>query len=462
MPLLIASPGSGSGKTSIATGLVRALTLRGLRVAVAKTGPDYLDPTWLSAAAGRPCYNFDSWMHTPAQVKRLAQRIASDADILLIEGAMGLFDGPHPDRLEGSAAHIAKILGAHVVLVASAQSQARSFAALAKGFCEFDRTVSVSAIIANRVGSQRHADILKKAVATAGLPPLVGCIPSGGLPELGSRHLGLMAASTDAEKTITGLAEVCEQHINLDALVALCQPKSKRILAPPAKSLPTPQVRWAIARDEAFSFYYQETLDAFAAAGIELISCSPLKDHTLPVNIDGLYLGGGYPESHAETLSENRSFLSSMRRFAKNGGKIHAECGGLMYLAKAIRTKTGRFPLCGILPVEIQQNERCRRLGYVEVRTQIPTVLVPKGQRVRGHEFHYSEIRDLKPLKKHGWIPAYRLRYRNGETGEEGWTKGNITASYVHLALSRIRLNCKENTSGNIHALCSDFGLRRH
>lgn len=439
MPLLIASPGSGSGKTSVVTGLVRALVRRGLTVAVAKTGPDYLDPTWLAAAAGRPCYNFDSWMHTPAQVKRLAQRIASDADILLIEGAMGLFDGPHPDRLEGSAAHIAKILGAKVVLVASAQSQARSFAALAKGFCEFDRTVSVSAIIANRVGSERHADILKKAVVAAGLPPLVGCIPSGGLPELGSRHLGLLAASTDAEKTITALAEACEKHINLDVLLTLCEDNGEKALAPPGRRIPAFQHRWAIARDEAFSFYYQETLDAFAAAGIELVPCSPLHDQTLPSNIEGLYLGGGYPETHAETLSKNHSFLKSLRSFARRGGKIHAECGGLMYLAKAIRTKTGRFPLCGILPVEIQQNERCRRLGYVEVHTQAPTILVPKGQRVRGHEFHYSEIRDLKSLTKHGWIPAYRLRYRSGETGEEGWTKGNITASYVHLALNTIR-----------------------
>lgn len=436
MPLLIASPGSGSGKTSVATGIVRAMVQRGLRVAVAKTGPDYLDPTWLSTAAGRPCYNFDSWMHTPAQVKRLATRIAADADILLIEGAMGLFDGPHPDRLEGSAAHIAKILGAHVVLVASAQAQARSFAVLAKGFCDFDTSVPISAIIANRVGSPRHVDILRKAVAAVGLPPLLGCIPTGGLPELGSRHLGLMAASKETEKTITALAEACEKHINIDALVALFQSKGEQALAPPRR-IPALH-RWAIARDEAFSFYYQETLDAFAAAGIELVPCSPLKDQSLPANIDGLYLGGGYPESHAKTLSENRIFLNSMRRFAKNGGKIHAECGGLMYLAKAIRTKTGRFPLCGILPVEIIQNERCRRLGYVEVRTQAPTVLVPNGQRVRGHEFHYSEIRDLKPLKRHGWIPAYHLRYRNGETGEEGWTKGNITASYVHLALNKI------------------------
>jgi cobyrinic acid a,c-diamide synthase len=443
--LVIAGTESGVGKTSVAIGLVRALHRRGLAVQPFKVGPDFLDPTYLRLAAGRECYNLDPWMCGEDYVRRLFARASADADVAIVEGVMGMYDGASPDSSAGSTAALAALLEAPVVLLANAGGLARSFAALVKGYAEFENRPRVAGVLANRVGSNRHAEMLRTALQSTDAPPLLGAFPKEAFPELADRHLGLVTADEDIlpDRIIEHFALACEQHIELDRLLSVSENAAE--LDAPADELPSrdPDVRLAVARDRAFHFYYPDNLEMLEALGAELVPFSPVTDADLP-EADALYLGGGYPEEFAAKLSANESMRNSIHAFCEGGHPVYAECGGLMYLSRSLRTTGGEeFPLCGVLPARVEMLSRRRALGYAEVELTDDCLLGPQGRTLRGHEFHYSELLE-DPADHPQWNTAYSVRKRSGASTAEGYRRGNVLASYVHLHLAS-RPQCLEN-----------------
>ncbi len=423
--LLITAPSSGSGKTSLTLGLMAALRRRGVVVAPFKVGPDYIDPGHHAAICGRPSNNLDSWFCNPQQVHETFMTGCDGADIAIVEGVMGLFDGVSGGDEEGSSAQLAKWLGLPVLLVVDARSQARSFAALVKGFADFDPELKIAGVIANRVGSKRHAELLEEAVeSTPGLPPLLGCLPRQEDIVLPERHLGLVTAAEltcDHEKK---LADWVEAQLDLEALQQLAT--SSIIAQPvPVQAERQKQLRIGIARDQAFCFYYPENLRLLEAAGVELVEFSPLTDQHLPEDLDGLYLGGGYPELHADKLAENASLRRQIASAAECGLPIYAECGGFMYLCNEIDGQS----MCGVFPAAAKMLKKRRALGYRQIELSADSPLGPAGTHVRGHEFHYSEVEMSEAVER-----CYQLSRRGGKRlGVEGYRIHNVLGSYVHL-----------------------------
>jgi cobyrinic acid a,c-diamide synthase len=463
--LVIAATGSGVGKTSLTLGLARALARRGLVVQTFKVGPDFLDPTYLAMASGRTCYNLDAWMTPPQYVAGLFARATADADLALVEGVMGLFCGASPDGLEGSTAEIALLLDAPVLLAVDAHGAGRSLAATVHGFAHFEPRLRLAGVIANQSGSSGHRQSLAESLRAAGLAPLVGAVPRGALPKLESRHLGLVAAeqSRITPAVIDQLADALEQHVDLDAIIALAGPWSAaacrrfsqgtaegkdnalpEMAGPrvpttesggkPPHSKDGPALRLGVARDEAFHFYYPDNLESLAAEGAELVGFSPLTDTALPANLDALYFGGGYPEVHAQRLAANGPMLEAVRALAASGRCVYAECGGLMYLGRSLRTTDDQtHAMTGVLPIDTWMMSRLCHLGYVEVELRSDGLWGPAGWKCRGHEFHYSEITAVEDPPA-GWQPAYALwRPRTRARRGEGLARGNVLASYVHL-----------------------------
>lgn len=422
--LLIAAPASGSGKTSLTLGLMAALRRRGVTVAPFKVGPDYIDPGHHAAICGRPSNTLDSWFCNKEQVCATFASGCIGADIAVIEGVMGLFDGVSGDDEEGSSAQLAKWLGLPVLLVVDARSQARSFAALVKGFCAFDPQLNVAGVIANRVGSERHAQLLREAIAsTPGLPPLLGCLPRQEDIALPERHLGLVTAEDLSGDHGEKLADWVEKYLDLNQLkkIATSSVESTPVVSPKIQI----KLRIGIARDRAFCFYYPENLRQLERAGAELVEFSPLVDSALPENLDGLYLGGGYPELDAELLTNNVSLREQISAQARGGLPIYAECGGFMYLCNAIDGQ----PMCGVFPAQAKMLPRRRALGYRQVELVADTLFGPTGTQIRGHEFHYSDVEMPKTVAR-----CYRLSRRGGEPlGVEGYRINNVLGSYVHL-----------------------------
>ena len=365
--IVIAGVNSGVGKTSISLALTAALRRRGLRVQTFKVGPDFLDPTYLAIASGRPCYNLDSWMSGRDYMERLFCRAARDADISVIEGVMGLFDGSSPDNSEGSTAEIARCLEAPILLVANVHGMARSLAPLVKGFATFEEGVRIAGVLANHCGSARHEAWLSKSLASASLPRLVGAVPRGALPSLESRHLGLVSADRHRLPAVVleELADAFERHVSLDKILAMAQEAGPLAEASVLQvSEKAKAVRIAVARDEAFHFYYQDLFDELQAAGCDLAFFSPLKDAKLPENADALYLGGGYPEEFAAELAANETILTDIRRFADSGRPVYGECGGLMYLSESILTRDrSEHGMVGVLPAGTRMLDRKRSWG---------------------------------------------------------------------------------------------------
>jgi cobyrinic acid a,c-diamide synthase len=428
--LVIAGTASNVGKTTVMVGLVRALRARGLRVAVFKCGPDYLDPTYHVRAADAPCHNLDGWMMGREVVLSTFAHASQGADIALLEGVMGLFDGASPTSDEGSTAEIAKWLQAPVLLVCDAGGMARSIAALAKGFSTFDADLQISGLICNRLGSRGHLELLRKA--TAGRPPVLGGLLKEAALAFADRHLGLRSADrvTVPEDVFVSWGDRVSEWCDVEAIIALAQstpalpeiPTMERIVGEGASC------RIGLAFDEAFHFYYDDNLRRLENLGAELVRFSPIHDAHLP-DVDGLYFGGGYPEVHAEELSRNLSMRKDVAAFAEAHGPIYGECGGLMYLSNGIRTLDGVLhPMVGLIPGEAEMRDRLQALGYVEVETQDATIFGPPGLRFRGHQFRYSDFR----------LPAsvectYNVRRRRGgEVFQEGYRQGNTLASYVH------------------------------
>jgi cobyrinic acid a,c-diamide synthase len=437
--LIIAGTQSGVGKSSLTLALVAALRQRGLRVQTFKVGPDYLDPGHLARVSGRPCYNLDGWMAGEEYCRIMFHAASTDADISIVEGVMGLFDGSSAETLSGSTAEIASWLCLPVMLVVNAHGMARSIAALIKGYAEFDKRVKIGGVIANMCGSHSHGLWLQQALAAAGAPPLLGTITRDAFPELPSRHLGLVSAEeTDWSDTLIGqLSELAENAIDLDKLLQEATPP--HVMADELRAASASDgkgIKLAVARDAAFQFYYADFFDALTARGVEMQFFSPLDDDAVPYDCDGLYLGGGYPELHAQKLSDNEAMRNSVAEFCGSGKVVYAECGGLIYLCEEVEVKSGSWPMVGVLPSRARMLEKRKTLGYVEATLQRSTLFGAVGTRLRGHEFHYSELCD-DPIGRDGWLSAYRLKKnRGGQVRDEGYQKGNILASYAHLHLA--------------------------
>ncbi|MGD8388319.1 MAG: cobyrinate a,c-diamide synthase [Desulfobacteraceae bacterium] len=430
--LTVAGTHSGSGKTTVALGFMAALARRGIAVQGYKVGPDFIDPGHHRAVTGRASHNLDGWMMDRASNHALFTRGLQGAGAAVVEGVMGLFDGFSGNDESGSTAQMAKWLGTPVLLVVDARSMARSAAAVALGFSRFDAHLPLAGVVFNRVASQGHARMLTEAMGSVPDVMLLGCLPREEGLEIPSRHLGLVTAEDlhPSEDRSNRLALWIESHLDLDRILE----KAPRI--PPARpetGLPGGHsVRIGIARDEAFCFYYEENLRLLKAAGAELIPFSPLRSADLPEGVTGLYLGGGYPELHCETLSANRSLKKEIRAFSQSGRPVYAECGGFMYLMKAIRDLQGRkHRMAGVFPVEATMEPRLRSLGYREITTNRESLLGPAGTKIRGHEFHYSR---MEPCEETPMESVYRVTPRNGQDGiEAGFSINGVLGSYVHL-----------------------------
>ncbi len=428
---VIAGVASGVGKTTITLGLLEAFRRRGLVVQAFKVGPDFIDPGFHELITGRPSYNLDGWMCGRESVMTTVAREAADADLAIIEGVMGCFDGINGASDDGSTAQVAKWLGAPVVLVIDAKAQSRTAAAVVLGCERFDPALNVAAVIANRVGGEVHRRWVEEAITAACRAVSIGALRRDESLTLPERHLGLVTA---VEGTLTPacrarLAEAIEGSIDLDRLLMIAAPLRDAAPArPPADSVPT-RARIGVARDTAFQFYYPENLERLRAAGAEIVLWSPQAADTLP-DVDGLYLGGGYPELHARELSANENVRKAVRMFGEAGKPIYAECGGLMYLAESLEDTEGAVhPMVGLLPAAVRMRPRKLSLGYTEVFFTSDTPLGPAGTTARGHEFHYSTLDPVPESVSRAW----RVERRRGGGRSEGYVVGRTLMTYIHL-----------------------------
>ncbi|MHC1712143.1 MAG: cobyrinate a,c-diamide synthase [Solidesulfovibrio sp.] len=459
--LVVAGTRSGCGKTSVALGLMRALSRRGLVVQAFKVGPDFIDPGHHALATGRVSHNLDDWMCGEQGVRDIFKRYAADADVVVVEGVMGLFDGISATDEAGSTARLAKLLGLPVLLVADAASMARSVAALVGGYLAFDPALRFCGVALNNAGSASHAALLAEAMAAA-LPavPLWGVLPRRPEVATPSRHLGLVTADDvsdfgDATTRLDALADWLESSISLPPLLDTLPPLPPHpggpggMISPGGVQGPRPcrrgpgeaapllaaggiaHPRIGIARDRAFCFYYAENLRLLEAAGATLVEISPLTDTALPEGLGGLYLGGGYPELHAARLAENEAMRQAIQAFCALGRPVLAECGGFMYLMQSLTDLEGReYPMAGVFPFQAIMGTRFAALGYRTIETRAATLLGPAGTTLRGHEFHYSRL-----TGDAGSLPAiYAMTGRKGPLdGREGFVAGRTLGSYVHL-----------------------------
>ncbi len=426
--LVIAGTSSGAGKTTVATGLLAALARRGLRPTGCKVGPDFIDPSYHALATGRPGRNLDAFLSGPELIAPLFRHGASGADIAVVEGVMGLYDGASGRGELASTAHVAKLLQAPVVLVVDAAAMARSVAAIVHGYASFDPEVHVAGVILNRVGSGFHADLLREALAPLRIPVL-GALQRDDDLATPERHLGLVPVAereSRARATIDRLGEAIAAHCDLDALLALARSAPPLPGEPwrPDAEPPRPEldgVRIAVAGGPAFSFHYAENLELLRAAGAELAELDPLRDEALPPRAGALLLAGGFPEAFADELSANWSLRAEIAAFARRGRPVLAECGGLLYLAREL---DGR-PMCEVLDAGATMTDRLT-LGYREATVASPHAAWPRGLAVRGHEFHYSRVEPAAAP-----TPAWTMRVRGVER-PEGFVAGAVHASYLH------------------------------
>jgi len=439
------------GKTTVTLGLLYALARRGLTVQPFKVGPDFIDPGHHTRAAGRICRNLDGWMLSREANLALFRRQAREADVAVVEGVMGLFDGYDGAGEAGSTAQMAKWLGLPVLLVVDARAMARSAAALVHGFASFDPALDLAGVVFNRVGSAAHLEYLNQALSS-----LNGVRGFGGLPRdqelaIPERHLGLATAEDHPldDAYLGHLADWLEAHLDLEGLLSAL-PRQTLPEEEPAPAATPPTVRLGVARDRAFCFYYPENLELLASFGAELVPFSPLGDRELPAGLDGIYLGGGYPELYAEQLAANAGLKQALQEAAAGGLPIYAECGGLMYLAREILDLEGRaHPMAGVLPFTVRMLPRLKALGYREVTLTAAGLLGPAGTTARGHEFHYSEIVG-EPI---GVSCLYRLTPRRGGAAvSEGYSEKNVLASYVHL-----HFGSNPEVARNLVANCREY-----
>lgn len=436
--IIIAAPHSGAGKTTITLGIMESMRRRGLTVAPFKVGPDFIDPGYHRLVTGQPSLNLDGWMCRPETVREIFERHSHGADIAVIEGVMGLFDGIDGSHDDGSTAQVAKIIGAPVILVVDARSQARSAAALVKGYATFDPEVRISGVIFNNVGSESHARILRDAVESLGMGiPVIGCIPREDQLLIPSRHLGLFTVDEQplSDEYLDYLVAVVRAYIDFGLIWAAGVPLPGGDPLPLQlnSTPPPPETRIAVARDVAFCFAYETNLYLLREAGAEIVEFSPLSDTSLPPGISGIYLPGGYPELFAEQLSANTGMIAAIRSAINREMPVYAECGGFIYLTRGVTDPvngTGsRYPLVDVFPVDTHMLPKRRALGYREIELTSPCILGPKGLVARGHEFHYSEMSPMPSKVRR----TYAVRKHGVSMGDEGFRFKNCLASYIHL-----------------------------
>lgn len=422
--LVVAGTHSGVGKTTVASGLMAALSSKGYEVAPFKVGPDFIDPSYHTLAAGRPGRNLDAFLSGPELIGPLFAHGARGADIAVIEGVMGLFDGKNGGGDLASTAHVSKLLDAPILLVVDARAMARSVAALVHGYTSFDPDVRVAGVVLNRVGSATHEKMLRDALEPLGIPVL-GVLRRDADIHTPDRHLGLVPAAErreEARRSLDALGSVVAGSLDLDAVLRVARsagPLRADSWSPEApEEERTGGVRVAVAAGPSFSFLYRENVELLEGAGAEVMSFDPTTDEEVPVGTDALYLGGGFPETYAEALSANRPMRESVRRFAAEGRPIVAECGGLLYLARELDGHS----MCGVLDVTARMTDRLT-LGYREARALADSPLAVEGAAVRGHEFHYSAV-EPEAGENAAWDLAGR--------GPEGFIAGNVYASYLH------------------------------
>jgi cobyrinic acid a,c-diamide synthase len=430
---MVAGTASGVGKTTVALTLMAMLRERGLRVQPFKCGPDFLDTGHHSAICGRASRNLDTWMLDDEANRAIFLSGSRNADAAIVEGMMGLYDGVAGGGEDGSAAQIAKLLGLRVVLVMDAGKSARSIAAVVKGFESFDPGVHFAGIVLNHVGSDRHYRLLETAIRSVTTTPLLGHLPTDSAIAIPERHLGLHTTeeTTSAENRLAAFAQTGQQHLDITPLLNLSWPNTaaeSEVI--PALCLEQARVRIGVARDKAFSFYYEDNFDLLRENGAEIVPFSPLTDAGLPQNLDCLYLGGGYPELYADGLSRNTAMSAAIRAFVESGKPVYAECGGMIYLGRALTTLDGHsYTMAGVLPIEFEMTPRLVHFGYVNVEFVEECLLGDRGTQVRGHSFHCSRV-----LPGTHMPSAYRLKYTlSGRDEMEGYQFKNVLASYVHL-----------------------------
>lgn len=433
--IVVAGTHSGVGKTTVASGLMAALAARGARrerrlsVAPFKVGPDFIDPSYHSLAAGRPGRNLDAFLSGPDLIGPLFAHGSRGADIAVIEGVMGLFDGKSGGGELASTAHVAKLLDAPVFLVVDASAMARSAAALVHGYTSFDPGLRVAGVVLNRVGSAGHERMLREAMDPLGIPVLGVLRRDAGI-STPDRHLGLIPVAErrqEARRSLDSIGEAVARSLDLDAVMRLArsagplnaEPWSPEFEDPGAA--PDAPARVAVAAGPSFSFLYRENLELMEGAGAEISLFDPTTDETLPPAADTLYLGGGFPETHVDALSANEPMREEVRAFAMSGRPVVAECGGLLYLTREL---DGR-PMCGVLDATARMTDRLT-LGYREARALADSPLAEAGAKVRGHEFHYSTVEPEGDI-----APAWDLAGR-GREGFVAGPSGNVHASYLH------------------------------
>ncbi len=435
--LVIAAPASGSGKTVLTLGLLRHLASMGRNVASAKAGPDYIDPAFHAAATGRPCLNLDSWAMRPDTLAQAAGRLAREADVVICEGVMGLFDGAFVGKGEtcGSTADLSRATGWPVVLVIDAGAQAASAAAVLKGFATFQAGVDVLGVVFNRVGSERHGTILRDACAQF-VPdiPVLGCLPRTPGLELPERHLGLVQAGEhkDLEGFLDRAGAWIAEHLDVDGLLALARPLALGGGAPDPPLPPLTPIgqRIAVAADEAFAFSYPLVIDGWRNAGAEIVPFSPLAGEGPDTDADAVYLPGGYPELHAGALAAASGFMDGLTSAAARGASVFGECGGYMVLGRGLIDADGtRHAMAGLLALETSFAKPKLHLGYRRAVTVDGGTLGKAGTAFRGHEFHYAEVIEEGPGE-----PLFHAAGAEAQDlGPAGLVDGNVAGSFIHL-----------------------------
>jgi cobyrinic acid a,c-diamide synthase len=439
--IVVAAAASGAGKTTIAAGLIAALRRQGLVVQPFKCGPDYIDPSYHARAAGRPCRNLDAWMLDGAQLLEGFSRACGDADIAVIEGVMGLFDGSNWHDERASTAHIAKLIGAPVLLVVDIAGAARSAAAVVLGCQHFDRDVALRGVILNFAGSEGHANGCAGAITTVTGLPVVGWLPRDSKLQIPERHLGLVPGgeNLDSSSLIADIADAVTQRFDLGAVIEIARTAG----AVPGLSAPAPAVHRepaarrpviAVARDDAFCFYYPENLELLTEAGAAIEFFSPLKGERPGPNAAGVYLGGGYPELHASELASNVGLWHALKELRARDAPIYAECGGFMVLTQGLIDCEGRrWPMAGLIPGVTRMTDKLAALGYRHAAALRPNLLTEGGDELRGHEFRYSTWVCDEPIADDGIAWQVRGARAEAPADSRGFVSGNLLASYLHI-----------------------------
>lgn len=436
--LVVAGVTSGVGKTTVAVAIMEALRKKGLKVQPFKVGPDFIDPSYHTFVTKRQSRNLDVWMMTKQGVLDCFGRACQDADVAVIEGVMGLFDGMSGKDDFASTSHVAKILGAPVVLVVDAGKGARSIAAIVLGFLQFDRNVKVTGIILNNVAGERHAGYITEALRGKIRVPVVGIVRRNSEIKMEERHLGLVPAPELQEakrKAIVQTARYVADQIDIDRILGLCG--TSKLPDAPVRAELSRKARIAVALDESFNFYYADNLDALRRSGAELVYFSPVQEAKLPDSINGLILGGGFPEVLADRLEKNTSMIRSIRNAVQDGMPVYGECGGLMYLTRSIRGYKGEKKarkMAGLVDADTHMRSKLI-LNYTEAKCNGP---IFGRANLRGHEFHYSSIENVGRDSKF----AYSMIRGKGITGNMDGiiVNGNGLAAYMHLHFAETKL----------------------